>query len=87
MAKEEKKEKIKKEKKERKNTNKKKDRKSLWTRFRVFCNGVRGEFSKVHWTSKKDLIKYSVATIFFMLFSALFFYVIDVLFALVQSLI
>ena len=85
MSKEEKVEKLKKEKKVKKETKKKKERKNLWASFRVFCAGVKSEFTKVHWTSKKDLVRYSVATIFFMLFSAVFFYVIDVLFALVQS--
>ena len=65
---------------------KKEPKKSLWVRFRIFCHGVKSEFTKVHWTSRKDLVKYSIATICFLVFSALFFYVIDVLFALIQSL-
>lgn len=81
MAKEKKVEKIKKKEKQ------KEVKKSLWVRFRIFCHGVKSEFLKVHWTQKNDLVKYSIATIFFLIFTALFFYVIDVLFALVQSLI
>lgn len=81
MAKEKKVEKIKKK------ENQKEVKKSLWVRFRIFCHGVKSEFLKVHWTQKNDLVKYSIATIFFLIFTALFFYVIDVLFALVQSLI
>lgn len=69
-----------------KKANKKEPKKSLWVRFRIFCHGVKSEFIKVHWTSKKDLIKYSISTICLLVFAALFFYVIDVLFALVQSL-
>ena len=60
------------------------EKKSLWTRFRIFCHGVKSETLSVHWPSKKDMVKYSVATIFFIVFCAVFFYLIDVLFALIQ---
>lgn len=63
-----------------------KTKKSLWAKFMIFCNGVKEETLKVHWTNKKDMVKYSVATICFVIFCSLFFYLIDVLFALVQSL-
>ena len=59
---------------------------NLFVRFRLFCSGVKSEFLKVHWTSKNDMVKYSIATIFFIIFCSLFFYLIYVLFALVQSL-
>ncbi|MBQ2639582.1 MAG: preprotein translocase subunit SecE [Bacilli bacterium] len=59
--------------------------KSLWVKFRIFCHGVKSEFKKVHWPSKKDMIKYSFATIIFIIFCALFFYLINILFALIQS--
>ena len=62
------------------------EKKSLFVRFRIFCHGVKSEFKKVHWTSKDDMIKYSIATIFFIIFCSLFFYVVDVVFAFVQSL-
>ncbi len=62
-------------------------KKSLWVRFRIFCHGVKSEAKIVHWTSKKDVLKYSIATVLFVGFCSLFFYIIDVLFALVQSLI
>lgn len=62
------------------------EKKGLFTRFRIFCNGVKNEFLKVHWTSKKDMLKYSIAVIVFIIFCSLFFYVIYVLFALLQSL-
>lgn len=58
----------------------------LWAKFRIFCNGVKDETLKVHWTNKNDMFKYSVATVLFVVFCSLFFYLIDVLFALVQSL-
>lgn len=77
------------EKKDKKRNNKKKvkeEKKSLWVRFRIFCHGVKSEFTKIHWPSKKDMVRYSIASIFFIIFCALFFYLINVIFALVQTL-
>ena len=62
------------------------EKKSAWTNFRIFCHGVGSEFKKVHWPTKENMIKYSVATIVFVIFCGLFFYAIDVIFALIQSL-
>ena len=62
------------------------EKKNLLVKFRIFCHGVKSEFEKVHWPSKKDMIKYSIATIFFIVSVSVFFYLIDVIFALVQSL-
>ena len=64
----------------------KKEKKSLWVRFRIFCHGVKSEFKKVHWTSKDNMIKYSIATIVFVVVCSLFFYAIDIIFALIQTL-
>ena len=86
MSKEKKIEEEKKNEKKKKDNAKKTEKKSLWVRFRIFCHGVKSEFEKVHWTSKNDLIKYSISSICFLVFAAIFFYVIDVLFALIQSL-
>ena len=66
--------------------NVKEGKKSLWVKFRIFCHGVKSEFCKVHWPSKKDMIRYSVSTIFFIIFCSLFFYLIYVLFTLIQVL-
>lgn len=63
-----------------------KEKRSLWVKFRIFCHGVKSEFQKVHWTSKSDMVKYSIATIIFVVFCSLFFYGIDIIFALIQSL-
>lgn len=60
-------------------------KKSLWVKFRIFCHGVKTEFKKVHWPNKGEMLRYSVATIFFVIFCSLFFYLIDVIFALIQS--
>ena len=69
-----------------KNEVKEEQKKGLWTKFRIFCHGVKSEFLKVHWPSKENMIKYSIATIFFIIFCAGFFYLIDVIFAFVQTL-
>lgn len=66
---------------------KKEEKKGLFAKFRVFCNGVKSEFLRVHWPSKKDMVKYSIATIIFVVFCGLFFYAIDIIFALIKSLI
>ena len=73
---------VKVEKKEKKTS----EKKGLLERFLIFCNGVRSEFKKVHWPSKENMLKYSIATIFFIVFTGLFFYVIDVVFAFIRSL-
>ena len=70
----------------KKNTKKNNEnKKSLWVRFRIFCHGVKEEGRKVHWPTKKDMVKYSVATVLFIVFCSLFFYAIDIIFALIQS--
>lgn len=79
----------------KKNTNNVKDikkeepkkKQSAWVRFRIFCHGVKSEFQKVFWPTKDNMVKYSITTILFVIFLALFFYLIDVIFALVQTLI
>ena len=78
--------KTKKTKKVEKKIEKETEKKNLLVKFRIFCHGVKSEFEKIHWPSKKDMIKYSVATVFFIVFVSVFFYLIDVIFALIQSL-
>lgn len=50
-----------------------------------YFKGVKKEISRIKWTSKKDLIKYSVSTVLFMLFFGVFFYLIDLLVAVLRS--
>ncbi len=64
----------------------KEEKKSLWYKFMNFCHGVKSEAKKVRWTSKEDMLKYSIATIVFIIFCSIFFYGIDTVFALIQSL-
>lgn len=50
-----------------------------------YFSGVKKEVSRIKWTNKKDLLKFSVSTISFMVFFGVFFYVIDILVALLRS--
>ena len=59
----------------------KKNKKSLIAKLKEFFTGVKEERKKVIWTSKKNLVKYSIATLLFMLFICLFFFVIDLVIA------
>lgn len=49
-----------------------------------YFKGVKKEISRIKWTNKKDLVKYSVATTLFMVFFGLFFLGIDLLVALLR---
>ena len=66
--------------------NRDKEKINFIARFRIFCNGVKSEFLRVHLTNKNYMIKYSVATVCFIIFCSLFFYCIDGVFAFFQSL-
>lgn len=52
-----------------------------------FFNEVKKELGNVKWPSKKDMIKYSIATIIFVIFFAVFFYLIDLGVALIKSMV
>ena len=48
-----------------------------------FFVGIKKELPKIKWTSKKDLLKYSIAVVVFIVFIALFFLVLDLLVSLI----
>ena len=50
-----------------------------------YFKSVKNEMSRIRWTSKKELVKYSVSTIAFMVFFGIFFYAIDLIVALLRS--
>ncbi len=54
-------------------------------KFVDYFRGVKKEVARIKWTSKKDLFKYSLSTISFMIFFGVFFYLIDMLVALLRS--
>lgn len=59
-------------------------KRGLFTFLKDFFSGVKSESKKVIWTSKKNLIKYSVATLVFMLFICLYFVGTDLIIALIS---
>ena len=76
-------EEVKKEKsvKNTKKENKKKEKKeSLFKQ-------IQKEMKKVHFPSRKDMVKYSIATIVFVIFFAGYFYLIELVMAFIKSLI
>ena len=51
----------------------------------TFLGSVRAEMKLVRWPKGKEVVKYSIAVLVFVLFFAGFFYVIDTLFALLKG--
>ncbi len=76
MSKKEEKEKVKNNKKEKVKVNKPKEQK---VKKEGFFKSVKSEFKKVRWPNRKEMVKYSIATIVFVLFFGVFFYLIEVL--------
>lgn len=52
--------------------------------FKFFYE-VKVEVSKVKWPGKNEMVKYSMATLVFILFFSVFFYLIDLAFALLKA--
>ena len=64
---------------------KKEKKKSIFSRIKGYFKGVRKEISRIRWTKGKELLKYSIAAVSFILFFCVYFYVIDMLVALLRS--
>lgn len=77
-------------KKEKKVTEKKekntKKKKGIFKGIKSYFKGVKKEIGRIRWTSGKDLVKYSIATIMFVLFFGVYFYLIDLAVAFIRSL-
>ena len=77
------------EKNEKKKDTKKKDNKKKEEKPEIkkesWWHSVKAEFKKVRWPSKKEMIKYSVATIVFILFFAALFSVIELVAWLIKT--
>ena len=52
-----------------------------------YLKQVKKEMAVTHFPNKKDMIKYSIATIFFVIFFGAYFYLIELIMAFVKSLI
>lgn len=51
----------------------------------TWFQSVKQEFKKVRWPNKKDMIKYSTATISFIIFFGIFFYIIELIMYLIKT--
>lgn len=71
---------------EKKNVKKEKKNVNVFKRIGGYFSGVAKEIKRIRWTNKKDLVKYSVATVVFVLFFGLYFYAVDWIVLLVRSL-
>lgn len=69
----------------KKDTKTKEKKKGLFSKIAGYFKGVKKEISRIRWTKGKELLKYSIAAVVFILFFCIFFYVIDMLVALLRS--
>ena len=51
-----------------------------------YFKGVKKEIKRIRWTDRKDLVKYSICTLMFVFFFAIYFHAIDWIVLLVRSL-
>ncbi len=70
----------------KKATKKRTEKTNIFKKFSNFIAGVKVEFKRVKWPSKKEMLKYSIATIIFIIACSLFFYLIDVIIAALHAL-
>lgn len=47
--------------------------------------GVKKELGRIKWTNSKNLVKYTISTLSFMVFFGIFFTVIDIVISLLRS--
>lgn len=59
-------------------------KRNLFKFLKDFFGDVKAETKKILWTSKKNLVKYSVITLIFMIFICVFFVGTDLLVALIS---
>jgi len=71
----------------KKNGNPKKEKKAKKEKGGIlkFFKEVKKEMSKVQWPSRKDMVKYSIATISFVIFFGIFFYIIEIIMAFLKA--
>ena len=53
----------------------------------TYFKEIKEEMKKVKWPTKKEMLKYSISTIGFVIIFALYFFGIEALFALIKGLI
>lgn len=50
-----------------------------------YFKGVKKEIKRIRWTTGKELLKYSITTVVFMLSLGIYFYAIDILVSVLRS--
>jgi len=70
-----------------KNKEKNQDKKNKDTKKENLLLQIKKEMSKVHFPSKSEMVKYSIATIVFIIFFGVYFYAIEIIMAFIKSLI
>ena len=53
----------------------------------TYFDGVKSEMKKVKWPTKKEMIKYTISTLCFVILFALYFFGIESLFAFIKGLV
>ena len=72
---------------EKKNVKSKKEKKeNIFKRIFKYFKGVGKELKRIRWTDRKDLVKYSICTLVFVIFFGVYFYAIDWIVLLIRSL-
>ena len=66
--------------------NKKEKKENIFKRIGKYFKGVAKEFKRIRWTEGKDLLKYSICTVVFVILFGLYFYAIDWIVLLIRSL-
>lgn len=64
-----------------------KNKVGIFKRMKNFFEAVIKEVKHVSWPTKKDMINYSVATVVFILFFGIFFYIIELVMAFLRTLV
>ncbi len=72
----------------KKNTNEKRVvKQNVFQKIILWFKSVKKEVMQVTWPSRKDLVKYSLATFMFVIFFSVYFYLISILMAYIKSII
>ena len=59
--------------------------KKIFNTIKNYFSGVKKEIGRIRWTKPKDLAKYTISTLSFMIFFGIFFTVIDIVITVLRS--
>ena len=71
---------------DKKKKTKKEKKENIFKRIFKYFKGVSKEFKRIRWTDSKDLLKYSICTLVFVMLFGVYFYAIDWIVLLIRSL-